>query len=79
MEKDKWLEEFVIKSKSAKIIKLADRIDNLMDMKDIWDAKRQKSYADQARIILKSCGDANKQLAHKLDDSINEIISKSLI
>ena len=73
-EKDKWLEEFVIKSKSAKIIKLADRIDNLMDMKDIWDAKRQKSYTNQARIILKSCGDANKQLANKLDELIESVL-----
>ena len=72
--KDKWLEEFINKSKEAKIIKLADRIDNLMDMKDIWDETRQRSYTNQARIILKSCGSANKQLAHRLNDSINEIL-----
>ncbi len=73
-EKDKWLEDFINKSKKAKIIKLADRIDNLMDMRDVWDAEKQASYTNQAKIILKSCGDANKQLAHKLDDSINEIL-----
>lgn len=75
-KKDKWLEEFAIKSKEAKIIKLADRIDNLMDVGDIWDAEKQKSYADQAKIILKSCGDANKQLAHKLNELINTILKK---
>ena len=52
---------------------LADRIDNLMDMRDIWDVEKQRSYTDQARIILKSCGDANKLLAEKLDDSIKQI------
>jgi len=74
-DKDKWLENFIENSKEAKIIKIADRIDNLMDMRDVWDVEKQRSYADQAKIILKSCGDANKQLAHKLDDCINEILS----
>ena len=74
-KKDKWLEEFAIKSKEAKIVKLADRIDNLMDMRDIWDAEKQKSYADQAKIILKSCGDANKQLANKLDELIDGVLN----
>ncbi|MFW9823049.1 MAG: HD domain-containing protein [Candidatus Thorarchaeota archaeon] len=72
--KDKWLENFVIKSKEAKIIKLADRIDNLMDIGDIWDTEKQKSYADQAKIILKSCGEANKQLASKLKEMIDNIL-----
>ncbi|MHA1932756.1 MAG: HD domain-containing protein [Promethearchaeota archaeon] len=67
-KKDKWVEDFVNKSKEAKTIKLADRIDNLMDMRDIWDAEKQSSYTEQARIILKTCGDANEQLAHKLDE-----------
>ncbi|MBY8984173.1 MAG: bifunctional (p)ppGpp synthetase/guanosine-3',5'-bis(diphosphate) 3'-pyrophosphohydrolase [Candidatus Lokiarchaeota archaeon] len=74
LEKDKWLEKFENKSKEAKIIKIADRIDNLMDMKDIWDEKKQRSYTNQARIILKSCRDANEQLALKLDLTINEIL-----
>ena len=73
-KKDEWLKKFVNSSNNAKIIKLADRIDNLMDMRDVWDAEKQKSYADQAKIILKSCGDANKQLAHKLDSLIHEIL-----
>jgi len=72
--KDKWLEEFISKSKEAKIIKLADRIDNLMDMKDIWDEKRQRSYTNQGSIILKSCGHANKQLANKLDELIDSVL-----
>jgi guanosine-3',5'-bis(diphosphate) 3'-pyrophosphohydrolase len=73
-KKDKWLEGFAIKSKEAKIIKLADRIDNLMDVGDIWDADKQKSYAEQSKIILESCGDANKQLANKLEELIDNIL-----
>ncbi|MFX1499572.1 MAG: HD domain-containing protein [Promethearchaeota archaeon] len=72
-KKDNWLENFVNNSKEAKIIKLADRIDNILDMQDIWDIEKQRSYLDQAKIILKSCGDANKQLAQKLDDLIEQI------
>lgn len=74
-KKDEWLENFVKKSKEAKTIKLADRIDNLMDMRDVWDVEKQRSYTDQAKIILNSCGNANKQLADKLDRLINEILA----
>ncbi|MHA2180855.1 MAG: HD domain-containing protein [Promethearchaeota archaeon] len=74
-KKDKWLESFVSKSKEAKVIKLADRIDNLMDMRDIWDAEKQRSYTDQAMIILNSCGDGDKQLALKLEDLIKKVTS----
>ena len=73
-KKDEWLEKFVKSSKDSKIIKLADRIDNLIDMRGVWSEEKQKSYASQAKIILKSCGDANKQLANKLNDTINEIL-----
>ncbi|MFW9989603.1 MAG: HD domain-containing protein [Candidatus Odinarchaeota archaeon] len=72
-KKDNWLENFINNSKEAKVIKLADRIDNILDMQDIWDAEKQRSYLDQAKIILKSCGKANKQLAQKLDNLIKEI------
>ena len=48
-------------------------------MQDIWGIEKQRSYIEQARIILKSCGDANKQLAQKLDDSIQEIFRKLMI
>ncbi len=74
-KKDEWLEKFVNSSKDAKIIKLADRIDNLMDMRGVWSEEKQISYASQAKIILKSCGDANKQLANKLNETINEILA----
>lgn len=75
-KKDEWLEGFVKSSKEAKIIKLADRIDNLMDMKGVWSNEKQRSYAEQARIILRVCGDANEQLAKKLSQITNETLDK---
>jgi len=73
-KKEKWLESFIEKSKEAKIIKMADRIDNLMEKGDIWTDEKQKLYAEQAKIILKSCGDANKKLADKLDNEIKRVL-----
>lgn len=73
-EKEKWLESFIDKSKEAKMIKMADRIDNLMEKGDLWTEEKQKLYAEQAKIILKSCGDANKKLANRLDDEIKRIL-----
>ncbi len=73
-KKEKWLERFIEKSKEAKIIKMADRIDNLMEKGDIWTEEKQKLYAEQAKIILKSCGDANKKLADRLDYEIKRVL-----
>ncbi len=65
IEKEEWLENFKYFSREARIIKIADRIDNLLDM-DVWDKEKQISYLKQSKIILKSCGDANKELAEIL-------------
>ncbi len=66
-EKDVYLENLKNASVEAKIIKLADRIDNLIDLpKSFWPIVKQKSYAEQAKIILESCGDANSKLALRL-------------
>ncbi len=73
-KKDKWLENFMNSSKEAKIIKLADRIDNLLEMVDDWTVEKQIAYANQAKIVLKSCGDANKELADKLDEIIKDLL-----
>ncbi len=73
--KEKWLKSFDKASKEAKIIKMADRIDNLMDMNlDIWPIEKQKSYAEQGKIILEKCGDAHSELAIKLKSVINKIL-----
>ena len=69
LEKTKWLETFSNASKDAKLIKMADRIDNLMDMTQ-WPLERQKSYAEQGKIILEKCGNANYKLASILQKQI---------
>ena len=68
-KKEEWLESFKDFSKEAKIIKLADRIDNLLDM-DTWSNDRQLYYTEQSKIILNSCGDAHEGLTKRLKELI---------
>jgi len=76
MSKTDWLSSFITASKRAKIIKMADRIDNLMDMADTkWNNEKQKLYAEQGLIILDTCGGANSRLAHKLEEVIEQILN----
>jgi len=77
-KKDQWLENFINDSEEARIIKMADRIDNLLEMVDDWTIEKQISYVEQAKIILKSCGDSNKQLAKKLEALINSLLERLL-
>ena len=59
----------------ARTVLLASPLFSLVKVFHVWDVEKQRSYADQAKLILKSCGDANKQLAYKLDKLINEILA----
>ena len=62
--KDDWINTFESKSMEAKIIKMADRIDNLKDMSSSkWTRETQINYAQQGDLILKHCGNANLKLA----------------
>ena len=73
--KDDWLHSFGSASKEAKIIKIADRIDNLLDMKSTgWSVERQKKYATQGLIILEKCGEINPELAIKLEETIDHVL-----
>ena len=75
-EKEKYLKNLENASKEAKIIKLADRIDNLMDIPTShWSKEKQKSYAEQAKLILKSCGDVHSELALKLKQKVENILN----
>lgn len=77
-DKEDWLGSFNLASKEAKIIKMADRIDNLLDMNFTdWTNERQKRYAKQGLIIFEKCGEANEKLAIKLKKVIDQIL-KSL-
>ena len=74
--KEDWLRAFGTASKKAKLIKMADRIDNLMDMAETkWDDEKQKIYAEQGLIILETCGKASSRLARRLEELIEQIIN----
>lgn len=76
ISKEEWLRTFDTTSKEAKLIKLADRIDNLMDMKlPEWNVEKQKNYAEQALIILETCGKTSPKLANKLKKLIDKILN----
>jgi len=67
------LNSFDLKSDEAKIIKMADRIDNLMDINQMnWTLEKKKEYLRHANIILNKCGNAHSDLANAL----REIIKK---
>lgn len=75
IDKKTWLKSFDSVSKEAKIIKMADRIDNLMDMDSIdWSLEKKEAYAKEGLIILEKCQEADKKLALKLKDIINLIL-----
>lgn len=76
VDKNEWLKSFGSMSKEAKIIKIIDRIDNLMDMSiDYWSIEKQKSYAKQGKIILEKCGKAHSELSLLLKNTIENILS----
>ena len=67
MEKKLWLELFDKACFEAKIIKMADRIDNLMDINQMsWTTEKKKEYLSHATIILNKCGEAHRDLANVL-------------
>jgi guanosine-3',5'-bis(diphosphate) 3'-pyrophosphohydrolase len=74
--KKEWLTSFKTVSKEAKIIKMADRLDNLMDMKLAgWTIERQKNYAKQGLIIIENCCEASPNLAEKLKERIDYVLN----
>lgn len=76
VSKEDWLRAFGTTSKKAKLIKMADRIDNLMDMKGTeWDNEKRTQYAEQGIIILETCGKASSKLAHRLKESIEQTLN----
>jgi len=68
IKKDDWLERFDSCSKEARLIKLVDRIDNLRDMEqNNFPAVRFSRYIEQSKIIVRTCGDADPNLALELE------------
>ncbi len=67
LKKEDWLEGFKDYSKEAKIVKLADRIDNLSSMESLFFPKERLSrIREQAKIILRTCGDVSTNLYSRL-------------
>jgi guanosine-3',5'-bis(diphosphate) 3'-pyrophosphohydrolase len=76
-DKEKHLKNLKKASGAAKIIKLADRLDNLIDLPlEKWSKDQKKAYAKQAKIIVESCGDANSDLASRLIQEIDRIFAQ---
>jgi len=75
--KNDWLKSFDKVSKEAKIIKMVDRIDNLMDIGvDYWSIEKRRSYAEQGKMILKKCGIAHSEIALILKNVIESVLSE---
>ena len=59
-------------SKSAKLVKLADKICNLRDIVNSppasWDIERKREYFEWAKQVVDQVRDANKKLAKAFDD-----------
>ena len=73
--KEEYLAGLARASREAQIIKLADRIDNLHDMQG-WSLAKKQSYAEQAKIILKTCGPAHLELKRMLRREIDRILEQ---
>ena len=73
-DKEHWLKSFDSKSNEAKIIKMADRIDNLKDISQInWSEEKKRFYIEHGRIIVDKCGNAHSDLACKLEQLIEKL------
>ncbi|MHA1658997.1 MAG: HD domain-containing protein [Promethearchaeota archaeon] len=76
LDKEDWLKTFNNASKEAKIIKMADRIDNLIDMDKIdWFLERKKLYAEHGKIIAEKCGDAHLELRSILLKRVKKVLN----
>lgn len=73
--KENYLKSLKNVSKEAQIIKMADRIDNLLDM-DIsnWDRAKKEKYAKHGELILEICGNSNLKLSKKLSEVIKDVL-----
>lgn len=75
-DKDEWLKSFKNMSNEAKLVKMVDRIDNLMDINvSYWSTETKKSYAEQGKIIIETCGHVNEEIALELKRAIQNVLS----
>lgn len=73
--KNNWLRKFSLRSWESKAIKMADRIDNLLDIPfSSWTSEKQISYAKEGKIILEQCLGVHKGLEKKLEEAIKKVL-----
>ena len=66
------LERIMAQPREVRMVKLADRITNLQPPPKHWSGKKIESYRNEARLILKKLGPANRYLAERLKRKIDE-------
>ncbi|KAI0565484.1 Guanosine-3',5'-bis(diphosphate) 3'-pyrophosphohydrolase MESH1 [Gracilaria domingensis] len=72
VRKQKQIQNAPFISCEAKVIKLADKLDNLTELVEIapigWDQERVKNYFDWAEAVVKGLRGVNSVLEEQLDD-----------
>jgi 5'-deoxynucleotidase YfbR-like HD superfamily hydrolase len=74
-----FVEQLGQSSREGKTIKLADRLDNVNDLRNFQKATfgggPASVYLDESRSILEACGDANQRLADALEEAIRQTVA----
>ena len=66
------LERIVQEPKAVWVVKMADRVANLGKPPHYWKASKVKAYQDEARLILEKLGLANRLMAERLAEKIEQ-------
>ncbi|MFX1398835.1 MAG: hypothetical protein ACFFAS_17530 [Promethearchaeota archaeon] len=75
-DKKEWLKTFKNHSKEAKIIKIANRIDNLKDIPTTnWSKEKIIDYAEEGKTILEQCKNSHLELEKKLEKTIRMVLN----
>ncbi|GAB4329571.1 MAG: hypothetical protein Kow0069_37070 [Promethearchaeota archaeon] len=70
-----WLRSFQFASREAKVLKMADRLDKLLDKDSTaWPFEEKKRYAENAKLIYHLCRDAHPGLAAALKKAVVAIL-----
>lgn len=64
------IERIILSSKEAAIVKLADRINNLMIKPNCWSNEKWNNYLEESKFIYENLKKYNSYLANKLEERI---------
>jgi len=77
--RSEYIAQLLGASREGKTVKLADRLDNVIDLKNfkkaIFGGRPASEYLEEAKNVLAACGDANQRLADALDRAIKETLA----